>query len=61
MEEDPGLASVVCDPIECPLDNDDDMEEFRQRVFPLTLNVSFDNFGAMYRSALNVMNDIYVR
>ena len=61
LEEDPGLASVVCDPIECPFDNDDDMEEFRQRVFPFTQNVSFDNFGAMYRSALIVMNDIYGR
>jgi len=61
LEEDPGIASVLCDPVECPFDNDEDIEEFRQRVFPLTQNVSFDNLGAMYRNALYIMNEIYSR
>ena len=56
--EDPGIASVHCAPVECPFDNDDDKEEFRQRVFPFTLNVLFDKLGDLYKKALQIMNDI---
>jgi hypothetical protein len=54
------VTRVNCDPIECPL-TDDQLVEFRNRIQPLTLHTSFDEFTNAYRGGLNIMKDIFYR
>ena len=52
------VASVSCEPIECPL-NGEKLVEFHRRIEPLSMNINFDQLGLKYAEALTVIYDIY--
>lgn len=51
---------VQCDPLECPL-NEEQLVEFKARVPVLTLNNRYGDLSALYYNSLQIMNDIYGR
>ena len=54
------INQVQCDPIECPL-NEEQLLEFKDRVPVLSLENSYNTLSALFYDALKVMIDIYGR